>query len=121
MQDLASELRRTSLPRTPVNRTSSPLLVDKRGSFGVLKPVVEQRRNRLQMSEQARKVKKHIPEWAEGLYYNSGLITEVLVYLEGEAYYAAVLAPALEVDGLVVVVLETLKMVIEEESENSTQ
>jgi hypothetical protein len=29
------------------------------------------------MSEQARKVKnKAIPEWAEGLYYNSGLFSQ---------------------------------------------
>ena len=40
------------------------------------------------MSEQARKVKhKAIPEWAEGLYYNKGLITEVLVYHDEEAIY----------------------------------
>jgi hypothetical protein len=40
------------------------------------------------MSEQARKVKnKAIPEWAEGLYYNSGLIKEVLVYYDEEAIY----------------------------------
>ena len=34
------------------------------------------------MSEQARKVKEHIPEWAEGLYYNKGLI-----YYDDEAIY----------------------------------
>jgi hypothetical protein len=40
------------------------------------------------MSEQARKVKnEHIPDWAEGLYYNSGLISEVLVYHDDEAVY----------------------------------
>ena len=40
------------------------------------------------MSEQARKVKReHIPEWAEGLYYNSGLISEVLVYHDEESIY----------------------------------
>ena len=40
------------------------------------------------MSEQARRVKnKNIPEWAEGLYYNSGLMTEVLVYHDKEAIY----------------------------------
>jgi hypothetical protein len=39
------------------------------------------------MSEQARKVKnKAIPEWAQGLYYNSGLMSEVLVYHD-EAIY----------------------------------
>jgi hypothetical protein len=40
------------------------------------------------MSEQARKVKnKAIPEWAQGLYYNSGLMSEVLVYHNDEAIY----------------------------------
>ena len=40
------------------------------------------------MSEQARRVKnKNIPEWAEGLYYNEGLISEVLVYHDEEAIY----------------------------------
>ena len=43
------------------------------------------------MSEQARKVKKEaIPQWAEGLYYNKGLFSEVLVYydegLDGVTY-----------------------------------
>jgi hypothetical protein len=38
------------------------------------------------MSEQAKKVKnKNIPEWAQGLYYNSGLMSEVLVYYDEEA------------------------------------
>ena len=40
------------------------------------------------MSEQARRVKnKNIPEWAEGLYYNEGLISEVLVYHDEESIY----------------------------------
>jgi hypothetical protein len=40
------------------------------------------------MSEQAQKVKnKNIPEWAEGLYYNSGLFREILVYHDDEAIY----------------------------------
>jgi hypothetical protein len=40
------------------------------------------------MSEQAQKVKnKNIPEWAEGLYYNGGLFSEVLVYHDDEAIY----------------------------------
>ena len=40
------------------------------------------------MSEQARKIRhKAIPEWAEGLYYNSGLMKEVLVYYDEEAIY----------------------------------
>ena len=40
------------------------------------------------MTEQARKVKnKAIPEWAQGLYYNSGLVSEVLLYHDDEAIY----------------------------------
>jgi hypothetical protein len=40
------------------------------------------------MSEQARKIRhKAMPEWAEGLYYNSGLFHEVLVYHDEEAIY----------------------------------
>jgi hypothetical protein len=40
------------------------------------------------MSKQARKVRnKNIPDWAQGLYYNSGLISEVLVYHDEEAIY----------------------------------
>jgi hypothetical protein len=40
------------------------------------------------MTEQARRVEnKAIPEWAQGLYYNSGLMSEVLVYYDEEAIY----------------------------------
>ena len=40
------------------------------------------------MSEQARRVEnKVIPEWAQGLYCNSGLMSEVLVYHDDEAIY----------------------------------
>ncbi len=40
------------------------------------------------MAEQARKIHHEaIPEWAEGLYYNSGLFSEVLVYHDDEAIY----------------------------------
>ena len=40
------------------------------------------------MTEQARKIKdKAIPEWAEGIYYNKGLYSEVLVYHDDEAIY----------------------------------
>jgi len=40
------------------------------------------------VTEQARKIKhKAIPEWAEGLYYNAGLYSEVLVYHDDEAIY----------------------------------
>ena len=40
------------------------------------------------MSEQAKKVKhKNIPQWAQGLYYSSGLMAEVLAYYDDEAIY----------------------------------
>ena len=40
------------------------------------------------MTEQARTIKhKAIPEWAEGIYYNKGLYSEVLVYHDDEAIY----------------------------------
>ena len=39
------------------------------------------------MSEQARKIShKAIPEWAEGLYYNSGMFSEILVYHDESIY-----------------------------------
>jgi hypothetical protein len=40
------------------------------------------------MSKQARKVKNEkIPEWAQGLYYNSGLMSEVLIYHDDKSIY----------------------------------
>ena len=40
------------------------------------------------MSEQALKVvNKNIPEWAQGLYYSSGMSSEVMVYHDDEAIY----------------------------------
>jgi len=40
------------------------------------------------MSEQAQKVKyKNIPQWAEGLYYNSGMFSAILVYHDDESIY----------------------------------
>jgi hypothetical protein len=40
------------------------------------------------MAEQARKIKHQaVPEWAEGLYYNKGLFSEVLVYHDDESIY----------------------------------
>jgi hypothetical protein len=40
------------------------------------------------MSEQAQRVEnKNIPQWAEGLYYSSGMSYEILVYYDEEAIY----------------------------------
>jgi hypothetical protein len=56
-----------------------------------------------------------IPQWAEGLYYNKGLFSEALVYYNDEALYFEVRGQ----DGGVVrfsyEMLETLKVVVEEE------
>jgi hypothetical protein len=39
-------------------------------------------------SEQQRKIKSQaIPKWAQGLYYNKGVFSEVLVYHDDEALY----------------------------------
>jgi hypothetical protein len=49
------------------------------------------------MSEQARKVKNEaIPQWAEGLYYNKGLFSEVLVYYDDESLYLEVIPSPFE-------------------------
>jgi hypothetical protein len=40
------------------------------------------------MSEQAQKVvNKNIPEWAQGLYYSSGMSSEVMVCHDDESIY----------------------------------
>jgi hypothetical protein len=50
--------------------------------------VTIEKKEGVQMSEQPRKVKSEaIPEWADGLYYNKGLFTEVLVYHDDESIY----------------------------------
>jgi hypothetical protein len=73
------------------------------------------------MSEQARKVKnKAIPEWAEGLYYNKGLFSEVLVYHDDESIYLEHKGKNSGIVRFNFEMIEGLKMV-EEESENSHQ
>jgi hypothetical protein len=40
------------------------------------------------MSEQAQRIEnKNIPQWAQGLYYSSGMSSEVMVYYDDEAIY----------------------------------
>ena len=40
------------------------------------------------MSDQPHKIDHEaIPQWAQGLYYDEGLITEVLLYYDDEALY----------------------------------
>ena len=75
------------------------------------------------MSEQARKIKNEtkraagdaIPQWAEGLYYNKGLFSEVLVYHDDEALYVECKGKDDGVVRLSYEMIETLKEVIEDE------
>jgi hypothetical protein len=70
------------------------------------------------MSEQAQKVKnKNIPQWAEGLYYNSGLMSEVLVYHDDEAIYFEHKGKESGIMRFTFEMIEGLKM--EEENEDS--
>jgi hypothetical protein len=42
----------------------------------------------IDVSDQPRNIKREaVPQWAQGLYYNKGLFTEVLVYYDDEALY----------------------------------
>ena len=73
------------------------------------------------MSEQARKVEnKAIPEWAEGLYYNSGLIKEVLVYHDDESIYVEHRGKESGIVRFTFEMIEGLK-IVEDESEDSHQ
>ena len=70
------------------------------------------------MTEQARKIRhKAMPEWAEGLYYNSGMFHEVLVYHDEEAIYFERLGKE---DGVVRFTFEMLEglKIVEDEGEH---
>ena len=70
------------------------------------------------MSEQARKIEHEaIPQWAQGLYYNKGLFSEVLAYYDDEALYLECRGKDSGVMRFSFEMLETLGEVIEEEQE----
>jgi hypothetical protein len=74
------------------------------------------------MSEQPRKVKnKSIPEWAEGLYYNSGLMSEVLVYHDDEAIYIEHKGKESGIVRFSIEMIEGLKIVEEEGAADSQE
>jgi hypothetical protein len=74
------------------------------------------------MSEQAKKVEnKAIPEWAEGLYYNSGLMSEVLVYHDDEAIYFEHKGKESGIVRFTFEMIEGLKIVEEEQSTDSKE
>jgi hypothetical protein len=81
------------------------------------------RRRIKKMSEQAQKVRnKAISQWAEGLHYNKGLYSEVLVYHDEEAIYVEARGQDSSIVRLTFEMLETLKTVIEEqEDQDQTQ
>jgi hypothetical protein len=74
------------------------------------------------MTEQARNIKhKAIPEGAEGLYYNKGIFSEILVYHDDESVY---IEHKGKEDGIVrftFEMIEGLKIVEEEESADSQE
>src|SRR5215218_11200757 len=113
------ELPRIPIPRTPVNKASPPCV-------GYIEPLrgretLSRGKEYAPMSEQARKVEnKAIPEWAQGLYYNSGLMSEVLVYHDDEAIYFEHKGKESGIVRFTFEMIEGLK-IVEEESENSHQ
>jgi hypothetical protein len=74
------------------------------------------------MSEQARRVEnKAIPEWAEGLYYSSGLMSEVLVYYDDESIYFEHRGKESGIVRFTFEQIEGLKIVEEEQSADSKE
>ena len=75
------------------------------------------------MSEQARRVEnKSIPEWAEGLYYSSRLMSDVLVYHDDETIYFEHKGKDSGIVRFTFEMIEGLKRVeYEEEPANSTE
>ena len=74
------------------------------------------------MSEQARRIKNEaIPQWAQGLYYNKGLFSEVLAYYDDEALYFECRGKDSGIVRFSFEMLETLSEVIEEHEEGQEQ
>jgi hypothetical protein len=89
------------------------------GEYRLVGETISEQRSKRFMSEQARRVKnKNIPEWAEGLYYNQGLISEVLVYHDDEAIYFEHKGKESGIVRFTFEMIEGLKMV-EEKNEDS--
>ena len=74
------------------------------------------------MSEQAQRVvNKNIPEWAQGLYYTHGLMSEVLVYYDEEAIYFEHKGKDSGIVRFTLEQIEGLKIVEEEQSSAESQ
>jgi hypothetical protein len=88
--------------------------------FGV--NVYDRGKEDARMTEQARRVEnKAIPEWAQGLYYNSGLMKEVLVYYDDEAIYFEHKGKESGIVRFTFEMIEGLKIVEEEQSADSKE
>jgi hypothetical protein len=74
------------------------------------------------MTEQAQRVEnKNIPEWAQGLYYSSGITSEVLVYYDEEAIYFEHKGKDSGIVRYTFEQIEGLKIVEEEESTDAQE
>ena len=62
---------------------------------------------------------KAIPEWAQGLYYNSGIMSEILVYHDDESIYIEHRGKESGIVRYTFEMIEGLKIVEEEESTDS--
>src|SRR5215218_5854464 len=78
------------------------------------------RKEGVRMSEQAQQVKhKNIPQWAQGLYYSSGIMSEVLVYHDEESIYFEHRGKDSGIVRYTFEMIEGLKIVEEEQSADS--
>jgi len=74
------------------------------------------------MSEQPRKIKHEaIPQWAQGLYYDEGLFTEMLIYYDDEALYLEHRGRESAIVRFSFEMLKTLSEVIEEHEGSQEQ
>ena len=74
------------------------------------------------MSEQPRKIKHDaIPQGAQGLYYDEGMFTEVLIYYDDEALYLEHRGRESAIVRFSFEMLKTLKEVVEEEQADSPE
>jgi hypothetical protein len=64
---------------------------------------------------------KAIPEWAQGLYYTSGLMKEVIVYHDDEAIYFEHRGKESGIVRFTFEMIEGLKIVEEEEAADSQE
>jgi hypothetical protein len=74
----------------------------------------------VRMSEQAQKVNKNIPQWAQGLYY-SGIMSQIHVYHDDEAIYIEHRGKESGIVRFSFEMIEGLKIVEEEDSADSKE